>query len=79
MYLSIDANFKLKQKNRGFTDPPLADGLSYMVADRALKEHLAECEKKRLNHEVNSIDVSRLVTANKLCVRSTPADPPFTP
>ena len=74
----MDANFKLKQKDRGFSDPPLADGLLYMIADRTLKEHLAECEKKRLNHKVNSIDTSPLVTANKLYVRSTPAGPHFT-
>ena len=66
LYLSIDANFKLKQKDRGFTDPPLANGLSYMVADCTLKEHLDECERKRLNHEVNSVDASPLVATNKL-------------
>ena len=55
LYLSMDANFKLKQKERGFTDPPLADGFAYMVSNEKLHEHLASCkDKKILRDEVNS-------------------------
>ena len=43
LYLSMDANFKLKQKERGFTDPPLANGFAYMVSNGKLLKHLAEC------------------------------------
>lgn len=68
LYLSMDANFKLKQKNRGFIDPPLADGLSYMVSDRTLKEHLAECEKKRLNHEVSPINLIGVSSRHRLFI-----------
>jgi hypothetical protein len=43
LYLSMDANFKLRQKERGLSDPPLSNGLAYMVADGKLKHHLAHC------------------------------------
>ena len=53
IYLSMDANFKLKQKERGFADPPLANGFAYMVSNKKLLEHLAECkDKKTLKDEV---------------------------
>ena len=39
----MDANFKLKQKERGFSDPPLANGFAYMVSNKTLLEHLAQC------------------------------------
>jgi len=39
----MDANFKLKQKERGFSDPPLSNGLAYMVANKRLQDHLAHC------------------------------------
>ena len=48
----MDANFKLKQKERGFTDPSLSNGLTYMISDDALKRHLAECVSKNLTAEV---------------------------
>ena len=43
LYLSIDANFKLKQKDRGFSDPPLSNGLAFMVPVAKLNEHLDYC------------------------------------
>ena len=52
LYLSMDANFKLKQKDRGFMDPPLSNGLAYMISDATLRTHLAECVKKNLTSEV---------------------------
>ena len=39
----MDANFKLKQKERGFADPPLSNGYAYMVSHEKLLEHLTEC------------------------------------
>ena len=39
----MDANFKLKQKARGFNDPSLSNGLIYMVADEKLQDHLTHC------------------------------------
>lgn len=54
IYLSMDANFKLKQKERGFTDPPLANGFAYLVSNDKLLDHLAECKKnKDLKDEVS--------------------------
>ena len=43
----MDANFKLKQKERGFKDPPLSNGLMFMVANDKLQEHLAQCSKTK--------------------------------
>ena len=48
----MDVNFKLKQKERGFADPPLSNGLAYMISDTELKAHLAECVVKNLTSEV---------------------------
>ena len=48
----MDVNFKLKQKDRGFKDPPLFNGLAHMVSDTALKAHLVECASKNLISEV---------------------------
>ena len=45
LYLSMDANFKLKQKERGFSDPPLSNGLAFMVSNDRLQDHLAHCSK----------------------------------
>jgi hypothetical protein len=54
IYLSMDANFKLKQKERGFADPPLANGLAYMVSNDILLKHLVECrDPKILKEEVS--------------------------
>ena len=51
LYLSMDTNFKLKQKERGFADPSLSNGLAYMISDTALKAHLAECALSNLASE----------------------------
>ena len=66
LYLSLDANFKLKQKNHGFADPPLANDLSYMIAKSTLKEHLVECDKNRLNQDVSVICVPLCYHSQKL-------------
>jgi len=48
----MDVNFKLKQKERGFSDPPLANGLAYMTLNNALQAHLTECVAKNLTSGV---------------------------
>ena len=48
LYLSMDANFKLKQKERGFTDPPLTNGFAYMVSNKKLMEHLVQCKNNKV-------------------------------
>ena len=68
----MDANFKLKQKERGFTDPPLSNGLAYMVSDTALKAHLAECISKNLTSEVCGPSIG-VTPADLIFVRSTHA------
>ena len=51
----MDVNFKLKQKERGFSDPPLSNGLVYMVPNEGLAKHLAVCSTKGLIKEVSVI------------------------
>lgn len=53
LYLSMDANFKLKQKERGFSDPPLSNGLAYMVSNERLQDHLAHCSTNGLIKEAS--------------------------
>ena len=48
LYLSMDANFKLKQKERGLQDPPLANGYAYMVLNEMLLKHLDGCKDNKL-------------------------------
>lgn len=48
VYLSMDANFKLKQKERGFDDPPLANGFAYMVSNKTLLAHLDQCKDDKI-------------------------------
>ena len=56
LYLSMDANFKLKQKERGFSDPPLSNGLVYMVSNEKLMNHLVHCSKNVLIKEVSILN-----------------------
>lgn len=51
----MDANFKLKQKDRGFNDPPLSNGLVYMVANEKLRDHLAHCSTTGQVSEVSAL------------------------
>jgi len=55
-HLSMDANFKLKQKERGFSDPPLSNGLVYMVPNKKLEEHLAQCSTKGFTKEGSNLN-----------------------
>jgi len=48
VHLSMDANFKLKQKERGFADPPLSNGLGYLVSHETLLAHLAQCKDDKI-------------------------------
>ena len=77
LYLLLDANFKLKQKNCRFNDPLLGNGLSYMIADDALKKHLAECDQKQLNQEVSPIYASLVTAHENSTLSSTHVAPPF--
>jgi len=56
LYLSMDANFKLKQKERGFSDPPLSNGLVYMVSNEKLAKHLNRSSANGLVKDVSSLN-----------------------
>ena len=74
----MDANFKLKNKERGFRDPPLASGLAYMVSSDALQAHLAECVAKSLTSEVFLyVYMSHLFLTPFVCSRLTPVGRSF--
>ena len=65
LYLSMDANFKLKQKERGFTDPPLANGFAYMVSNGKLRQHLTSCKgSKVLQDEVSSYGLMQCLNSD---------------
>ena len=42
LYVAIDANFKLKAKNRGAKAVMLSDGYAYFVQDADYVRHLSE-------------------------------------
>lgn len=42
LYLGIDACFKLKLKDRGFSDPDLGTSLAYMVNNNRYRDHLGK-------------------------------------
>ena len=73
----MDENFKLKQKERGFSDPPLANGLGYMVSNDALRAHLTECAAKCLTSEVLSYFCVSFIL-DTVYSRSIPAGRTFT-
>ncbi|TDL14820.1 hypothetical protein BD410DRAFT_845698 [Rickenella mellea] len=41
LFLAMDANFRLKSKERGIRDTPLGNGWSYFVPSRPFKEHVS--------------------------------------
>ncbi|TDL15288.1 hypothetical protein BD410DRAFT_732930, partial [Rickenella mellea] len=41
LFLAMDANFRLKSKDRGVRDSPLGDGWAYFVPTNPFKEHVA--------------------------------------
>lgn len=42
LFLAVDANFRLKLKNRGIKDPDIGSGWSYFVESRRYIEHLSQ-------------------------------------
>ena len=43
LFVMLDANFRLKCKERSLSDPSLLDGLAYFVKEKPYKEYIAEC------------------------------------
>ncbi|EIN10007.1 hypothetical protein PUNSTDRAFT_133777 [Punctularia strigosozonata HHB-11173 SS5] len=69
LFIAIDACFKLKLRNRGFTAPPLGDGLSYFVKEEKYREHLDSCSDEAPEDDVEPCDshhnaVSQMNTKN---------------
>jgi len=40
-FVAVDANFRLKSKNRQIKDPELGSGWSYFVENKAYSQHVA--------------------------------------
>jgi hypothetical protein len=40
LYIAVDANFKLKGKDRGISDPELAPGWASFVEEAGYQEHI---------------------------------------
>jgi hypothetical protein len=57
--LSLDANFRLKCKERGIKDVSLGSGYSYMVEDERFKSHLATSSHAvEVRSHQNSVQIS---------------------
>lgn len=42
LFLAVDANFRLKLKSRGITDPEIGSGWSYFVEPKQYNEHISQ-------------------------------------
>lgn len=51
-FIAVDANFKLRLKNRKINDPELGPGWSYFVEDSAYTHHVAN---KQYDKEVSRV------------------------
>lgn len=40
LFIAVDANFKLKRKDRGINDPELAPGWGSFVEERGYQDHI---------------------------------------
>jgi len=49
-FLAVDANFRLKLKNRGIKDPETGSGWSYFVGNKDYDKHISQ---KTIDMEVN--------------------------
>ncbi|TDL14069.1 hypothetical protein BD410DRAFT_687969, partial [Rickenella mellea] len=75
LFLAMDANFKLKLKERGIKDAPLGDGWGYFVPSVPYKDHLATykgqqeiCETTSCQSELRAVDHANLRGNQKLAV-----------
>lgn len=41
-FLAVDANFRLKLKNRGINDPEVGSGWSYFVESKQYSRHISQ-------------------------------------
>lgn len=65
LFLAIDANFRLKRKDRGvLQDPELGPGWAYMVNETAYQEELRKRKEEPI--EVSSDDVYEWLIVNIL-------------
>ncbi|TDL13451.1 hypothetical protein BD410DRAFT_735374, partial [Rickenella mellea] len=72
LYLAIDANFRLKLKQRGIKDSPLGDGLAYFVPKTQYDQHLAEYvdqpEMNTCNSNLSAVDHANTRGSKKMAV-----------
>lgn len=63
MYVMLDANFRLKSKDRNIqNDPSLGSGLAYYVEEEQYQQYLKDCPKQtevsNYNHRLIVIDMT---------------------
>ncbi|TDL14376.1 hypothetical protein BD410DRAFT_697320, partial [Rickenella mellea] len=72
LFLAMDANFKLKSKDRGIRDAPLGDGWGYFVPSVPFKEHvskyIAQPEMNTCGSQLRAVDHANLRSNAKLLV-----------
>jgi hypothetical protein len=66
-FIAVDANFKLKLKNRRINDPELGSGWSYFVENSAYTHHVAN---NTHDQEVGRISSRRGTVLNKCRLRA---------
>ncbi|KAI0037592.1 hypothetical protein FA95DRAFT_1614058 [Auriscalpium vulgare] len=75
--LAVDANFKLKLKDRGFEDVELAPGWSYFVENEAYAKHcnnyVDEEEMKHCDSLFAAVDHANMPSHKKYCVNGVGA------
>ncbi|KAI0054927.1 hypothetical protein BV25DRAFT_1922257 [Artomyces pyxidatus] len=75
--LAIDANFKLKLKNRGLDDVQLAPGWAYFVDEKPYQEHIAQykdqVEMKHCGSNFAARDHANVPAQKRFCVNGVGA------
>ncbi|KAI0043482.1 hypothetical protein FA95DRAFT_1498510, partial [Auriscalpium vulgare] len=77
LFLAMDANFKLKLKNRGLTDVELSPGMSYFVNsteyNEFLKDYVDEPEMKHCDSNHKAVDHANKPTAKRFTINGVGA------
>ncbi|TDL14310.1 hypothetical protein BD410DRAFT_734277, partial [Rickenella mellea] len=72
LFLAMDANFRLKLKERGIRDAPLGDGWAYFVPSAPFKEHLSnyvgQPEMNTCESKLRAVDHANIRGNEKLAV-----------
>ncbi|KAI0039995.1 hypothetical protein FA95DRAFT_1612138 [Auriscalpium vulgare] len=77
LFLAIDANFKLKLKNRGLADVDLAPGWAYFVEDgpyqELCKKFIDQAEMKHCQSSFAAVDHANIPTSKRFAVNGVGA------